>query len=288
MINPSVYKSMPFDAQKDLAPITNVLRVPLVLAVHPSMPAKNLKELLAWIDANKAQGAVRVGRQRHAAAHDGRALQDRRQALKDSRTCRTRARRRRSPTRSAATCRSSSTAPSRSCRTSRRGKLMPDRGHERQALAAAARRADLRRGGPEGRRVVRVVRLLRARQERRRTSIAKLNAEALKVDEGRPSSRRCCKDTGSEYVGDTPENFAKFIAGRSGQVGQGREGQRRRDDSPLGPEPEEQGRQRRRSGRHHPRRRHRRVLGLRRHRHARGADRRAGAALPRDRRRRAT
>ena len=45
MINPNVYKSMPFDAQKDLAPITNLLRVPLVLAVHPSIPAKNLKEL---------------------------------------------------------------------------------------------------------------------------------------------------------------------------------------------------------------------------------------------------
>ncbi len=38
MINPSLYKSMPFDSQKDLQPITNVLRVPLVLAVHPSAP----------------------------------------------------------------------------------------------------------------------------------------------------------------------------------------------------------------------------------------------------------
>ena len=55
MINPSLYKSMPFDPPKDLVPITNVLRVPLVLAVHPSVPAKNLKELLAWINAQ--QGA---------------------------------------------------------------------------------------------------------------------------------------------------------------------------------------------------------------------------------------
>jgi tripartite-type tricarboxylate transporter receptor subunit TctC len=55
VINPSLYKSMPYDPAKDLAPITNVLRVPLVLAVHPSVPAKNLKELLAWIAANKAK-----------------------------------------------------------------------------------------------------------------------------------------------------------------------------------------------------------------------------------------
>jgi tripartite-type tricarboxylate transporter receptor subunit TctC len=54
VINPNLFKSMPYDAQKDLAPITNVLRVPLVLAVHPSVPAKNLKELLAHL---KAQGS---------------------------------------------------------------------------------------------------------------------------------------------------------------------------------------------------------------------------------------
>jgi tripartite-type tricarboxylate transporter receptor subunit TctC len=53
VINPSLYKQMPFDPTKDLAPITNVLRVPLVLAVNPSVPAKNLKELLAYI---KSQG----------------------------------------------------------------------------------------------------------------------------------------------------------------------------------------------------------------------------------------
>jgi tripartite-type tricarboxylate transporter receptor subunit TctC len=55
VINPNVFKSMPFDPAKDLAPITNLLRVPLVLAVHPSVPAKNLKELTAWVNANKAK-----------------------------------------------------------------------------------------------------------------------------------------------------------------------------------------------------------------------------------------
>ena len=53
VINPSLYKSMPFDPRKDLAPITNLLRVPLVLVVHPSVPAHNLQELLAYIKAQK-------------------------------------------------------------------------------------------------------------------------------------------------------------------------------------------------------------------------------------------
>ena len=55
VINPNLFKSMPYDAQKDLVGITNVLRVPLVLAVHPSLGVKNLKELMGWIQANKAK-----------------------------------------------------------------------------------------------------------------------------------------------------------------------------------------------------------------------------------------
>ena len=55
VINPSLYKNMPFDPLKDLQPITNVLRVPLVLAVNPSLPVKNLKELIAYIQKQKGQ-----------------------------------------------------------------------------------------------------------------------------------------------------------------------------------------------------------------------------------------
>jgi len=53
VINPSVYKKMPFDPAKDLVPITNLLRVPLVLVVHPSVPAKNLQELIAYIKSKQ-------------------------------------------------------------------------------------------------------------------------------------------------------------------------------------------------------------------------------------------
>jgi tripartite-type tricarboxylate transporter receptor subunit TctC len=53
VINPSLYKNMSFDPLKDLAPVTNLLRVPLVLVVHPSVPAKNLKEMMAYIQSKK-------------------------------------------------------------------------------------------------------------------------------------------------------------------------------------------------------------------------------------------
>lgn len=55
VINPSLYKQMPFDPPKDLAPITNLLRVPLILAVNPSVPAKNLTELIAYVNAQKGK-----------------------------------------------------------------------------------------------------------------------------------------------------------------------------------------------------------------------------------------
>ena len=55
VINPSLYKQMPFDPQKDLAPITNLLRVPLILAVHPSVQAKNLQELIAYVNTQKGK-----------------------------------------------------------------------------------------------------------------------------------------------------------------------------------------------------------------------------------------
>jgi tripartite-type tricarboxylate transporter receptor subunit TctC len=48
----SVYKKLPYDFQKDLAPITTVALVPNVLVVTPLVPAKNVKELLALAKAD--------------------------------------------------------------------------------------------------------------------------------------------------------------------------------------------------------------------------------------------
>ncbi|RQO43046.1 ABC transporter substrate-binding protein [Variovorax sp. KBW07] len=51
VINPSVFKKMPFDAIADVTPISVVGATPLVLMVNPKLPAKNVKELVALLRA---------------------------------------------------------------------------------------------------------------------------------------------------------------------------------------------------------------------------------------------
>ncbi len=53
---PGLYKDLPYDAIKDFKPITNLATAPLVLAVHPSLPVKSVKELLAL--ARKRPGEI--------------------------------------------------------------------------------------------------------------------------------------------------------------------------------------------------------------------------------------
>lgn len=46
-INPAVTRDLPYDPVKDFAPISLCVTTPLFLVVHPSVPAKNVKELIA-------------------------------------------------------------------------------------------------------------------------------------------------------------------------------------------------------------------------------------------------
>jgi tripartite-type tricarboxylate transporter receptor subunit TctC len=50
-VNASLLKKLPYDTQKDFVPVGFVARVPLVLAVHPSVPARTVKELIALAKA---------------------------------------------------------------------------------------------------------------------------------------------------------------------------------------------------------------------------------------------
>lgn len=47
-INASLYPSLPFDPVKDFTPLTSVATQPSVLVAHPSVPAKDVKELIAY------------------------------------------------------------------------------------------------------------------------------------------------------------------------------------------------------------------------------------------------
>lgn len=51
VVNPSVFKKMPFDAVDDITPISVVGATPFVLVVNPKVPAKNAKELQAMLKA---------------------------------------------------------------------------------------------------------------------------------------------------------------------------------------------------------------------------------------------
>ncbi len=54
-INPSLFSKLAFDPLKDFAPITILAAVPNMLEVHPSLPVKNVKELIALAKSKPGQ-----------------------------------------------------------------------------------------------------------------------------------------------------------------------------------------------------------------------------------------
>jgi tripartite-type tricarboxylate transporter receptor subunit TctC len=54
-IGMTLYKKLPYDMAKDLAPITQIATFPSLIVVHPSLPVKNIKELLALARARPGQ-----------------------------------------------------------------------------------------------------------------------------------------------------------------------------------------------------------------------------------------
>ena len=59
VINPSLYKKLPYDTQNDFAPVALIASVPNALVVHPSVPAKTAQELIAL--AKKEPGKLSYG-----------------------------------------------------------------------------------------------------------------------------------------------------------------------------------------------------------------------------------
>ncbi len=49
--NPALYEKLPYDPQKDFTPVSLVAIVPTVLAIHPSIPARSVRELIALAKA---------------------------------------------------------------------------------------------------------------------------------------------------------------------------------------------------------------------------------------------
>ena len=55
-INPTLYKSVPYDPVKDFVPIIGIAEVPLFLLVHPSVPVRTFDEFLPYVRSRK--GAI--------------------------------------------------------------------------------------------------------------------------------------------------------------------------------------------------------------------------------------
>ena len=69
-VNPSLYAKMPYDAQKDFAPITLIAITPNVLVVNPDLPVHSVKELVAYAKARPGKlsfGSGSIGSAGHLA-----------------------------------------------------------------------------------------------------------------------------------------------------------------------------------------------------------------------------
>jgi len=74
-LNPSLYKKLPFDPIRDLAPITQLSAFPNMLVVHPSLPVKSVRDLIALAKSRPGQinyGSSGAGTGTHLSAELGK------------------------------------------------------------------------------------------------------------------------------------------------------------------------------------------------------------------------
>lgn len=70
-VNYAVYKKLPYDARRDLTPISQVSDQPNIMVVNPSIPAKNLKEFISLVNSQPGKftfGSPGTGTATHLAA----------------------------------------------------------------------------------------------------------------------------------------------------------------------------------------------------------------------------
>jgi tripartite-type tricarboxylate transporter receptor subunit TctC len=53
--NPHMYSKLPYDTMRDFTPIANMINFPLMLVAHPSLPVKNVRELVALAKARPGE-----------------------------------------------------------------------------------------------------------------------------------------------------------------------------------------------------------------------------------------
>lgn len=207
VINPSLYKKMSFDPLKDLTPVTNLLRVPLVLVTHPSVPAKNLKELMAHIQSKKGQfsyGSSGNGTPQHLTSELFASVAK----LPMTHV----------PYKGSAPAISDLLGGHIPMMFDSTIAIMPHikSGKVRPIAISGAKRSPLlpdvptfaEAGLPEIESYAWYGMFAPAKTPK--DVVARINAEAQKAMK-QPAFQKVLADTGSDYVGDTPENFGKFV-----------------------------------------------------------------------------
>jgi len=70
-VNPFIYKKLSYDPLRDFTPIANMINFPLLLVVHPSLPVRNVKDLISLARSRPGQlsySSSGVGNSGHLAA----------------------------------------------------------------------------------------------------------------------------------------------------------------------------------------------------------------------------
>src|SRR5262249_23754088 len=76
-INPGLYSKMPYDPVRDFAPVSQVGVTPILLAVHPSIPATDVKSLVTLVKDNPGKytyGSSGIGSILHLCGEQFKAL----------------------------------------------------------------------------------------------------------------------------------------------------------------------------------------------------------------------
>ncbi len=69
-VNPGLRRDLPYNPQRDLAPVTQIVAAPMVLVVHPSLPARSVKDLVQLARANPGKlnyASAGIGNLQHLA-----------------------------------------------------------------------------------------------------------------------------------------------------------------------------------------------------------------------------
>lgn len=69
-INPALYEKLPYDPVADFLPVSLLMEVPNIVVVHPSVPARNIKDLITYAKANPGKlnyGSAGSGSSQHLA-----------------------------------------------------------------------------------------------------------------------------------------------------------------------------------------------------------------------------